>query len=217
MSDLRYRPSVTPAVATADDGLKTVQGFREGSISTTTFIQRMVAAGRVFCANAGSATTPITGLTTYAALRPENVLRVPQNIVAIPIEWSCALEVSSGTVLEWSINVAQNDVGNGTSSAATLGPINLRTDTPNTSVCNFRVKYTADMTASTNPIEVFRFGQELATAAGAFAPNPLLWRPEAKPLLVGPASLIIFDEATSAAQQYFSQLTWIETPANWWV
>lgn len=213
-------PRVTPDAVSADGGFRAVQGFREGSISTTTFLQRLVAAGYVYGATAGSATTPITALTTYAALRPEFVLRgADANICFIPMSMSVSFEVSTGTINEWSIMIGGGDPGNGTSSAATAGPLNLRTDKLGTTAKAVpRQHYTADETVFANPgpLEIWRSGQELATAAGAFAPNPLIWCPEVKPMLMGLSGLNVFTESTTTAQQYFLTFIWAETPLTWW-
>lgn len=218
MANLLMVPRVTPDAAAADGSYKAVQGYRDGTISTTDFLQRMVMAGNAYAANAGSASTPLTCLTTWTVNRPEFVLRNPAGSTAIiPVSLTIAREVSTGTINEWTIVQTQNDIGNGTSSAATLGPINLRSDRGNTAVGVPRQHYTADATTATNPIELWRTGQELATAAGAFdAPDPLTWNPSIKPLLMPNSSLEIYTESTTTAQQVFLTLIWIETPASYW-
>lgn len=198
-----------------DGHKKLIRMMRDGSVSMADFLQMLAFEGRVFGANFGSETGPLTLNTVYDQDQPDVVLRIPDGTAVVPIAVHCALEVSSGTVNEMSIVVVQNDIGSGTSSAATAGPLSLRTDAPITSNCVARMTYTANSSAFTNPLEVYRFGQELATAAGAFAPGTVSWVPDVKPVIIGPASLVVAFESTTTALQGFVQMFWAELKEAW--
>ena len=214
MSDIRLAPRVTPAAVTADQGYMAVQGFRDGSISVATFKQRMAAAGRLFTANMGSVTTPLTFLVT-AANRPDAWVRVPSGTAIMPVYAGVTLESAAGTVTEIDVRIAQNDIGNGTSTAASVGPVSQRTDAPVTSNCTARHLATADTTAETNPLSIYRRTYARADEAG------IDWRGiekdfEPSPLLIGAATWEIFIAATTTQATGFVVMSWIETPSNWW-
>lgn len=214
MTDMRIAPRVTPAAATADNGWIAAQGLRDGSMSVVDALQRLALAGRGFVASMGSVTTPLTFLVT-AANRPDAWIRVPSGTTIIPISWNIALEAFAGTVTEIDIRIAQNDIGNGTSSAATAGPINLRTDVPLSSNCTARQLATGDTTAETNPVSVFRKTIPAASAAANDIAAMTLWEPKTSPVLVGPATIEAYIAATTTQATGFVVVQWVEIPSNW--
>lgn len=221
MATVQMNPRVQPDASTSEgaSAYKVVQGFREGTISVVDFQQRMSAAGYGFVANAGAVTTPLTFLVT-AANRPDFVLRVLTGRAVIPVSVEVVLESMAGTATEIDIRSAQNDIANGTSSAATVGPINLRTDGGGISSTSVpRQLYTADATAETNPVSLARRTYVRADDAGSDFKG-FLWAPGRThgpaPLLVGPASLEAFIAATTTQATGFVVVQWIETPSNWW-
>src|SRR3990167_3502936 len=77
--------------------------------------------GRTFAAHMGQITTPLTTAVTTALSNttPHAWVRVPDGTVIIPIYARITFEGSGATTQgEISIWIAQNDIGNGTSSAA---------------------------------------------------------------------------------------------------
>lgn len=214
-------PRITPDAATADGAYKAVQGFREGTISTTTFLQRLLAAGMVYGATFGSATTPLTSLTTYTALRPEFVLRgANANTMYIPMEFGYSVDAAvAGTINEWSMLIGGGDPGNGTSTAATVGPINYRTDkSGSTATAIPRGHYTADATvlATPSPLEIWRTSQSAIDGTTSNFPLRMEWNPAEKPMLAGLCGWEIFQESTGSATTYFANMKWAETPLTWW-
>lgn len=218
MATMQMQRQVTPAVATADGGYSVVQGFREGTISTTTFYERMAAAGRVMIANFGTVATQLTFLA-QAANRPDFWIRVPAGTTVLPLSCSIALGASAGTVTTMSLRHAQNDIGNGTSSAASIGPISGRTDVPYASLVTARQLATADTTGETNPVEEWKHVTITASAAGNDSlANVTVDRQDlGYPYLVGAATWEGFIWATSTQATGYAIMQWIETPSNWWV
>lgn len=218
MASMQMAPRVQPDVATGDTGYKLVQGFRDGTISTVDWKQRMFAAGYGQVANMGGVVTPLTFLVT-AANRPDAWLRVPATRAIIPVLVNVVLVASTGTNTNIDVRTCQNDIGNGTSTAATVGPINMRTDSAGlSSLVVPRHLATADTTAETNPVSVYRksFGpiSDLTTPGGA--DRGIEWAPAAGPLLVGASTLEVFVDATTAQATGYVIMQWIETPATWW-
>ncbi len=141
------------------------------------------------------------------------MLRVPSGTVCIPINVNIALEAAAGTITEVDIRLAQNDVGNGTSSAATVGPIALRTDSTVVSNVVPRQLYTGDSTAETNPVSLYRKTFPLAQASGLIDYS-VNWEPTYPAILVGPASLEVFIAATTTQATGFLTCTWMEWTSN---
>ena len=222
MASLQMQPAVQPVPTgsggtTGDGGYRIVQGFREGTISTVDFKQRMIAAGYGFVANMGSVTTPLTFLIT-GANRPDAWLRVPDGRAIMPIFVGVTLESMAGTVTEIDLRIAQNDIGNGTSSAATVGPINLRTDSAGlgSGLVVPRQLATGDTTAETNPVSIYRRTYIRADDAGSDWKG-IEWAPAASPLIIGAGTLELFVAATTTQATGFVVMQWIETPETWWV
>lgn len=218
MATLQISPQVAPTARTSDGGYAVAQGLRDGSISVVDFKQRMAIAGRVFTANMGSVTTPLTFLAS-AANRPDAWIRVPAGVAILPVFVGVVLETSLGTATEIDIRVAQNDIGNGTSTAATVGPTSQRTDSAaGASICFARQLATVDVTAETNPLSIFRrtYGpvSDGTTPGGQWRGIEYLVEP--MPLLIGAASLEVYIAATTTQATGFVIVSWIETPSNWW-
>ena len=199
--------------ATADGvGTKAMRGLRDGSLSMADFLEVMIMEGRGYVANMGSVTTPLTFLAT-AANRPDAWLRVPSGTAILPLAVETILESAAGTATEIDIRMAQNDIGNGTSSAATVGPLPLRSDAPRTSNVTPRQLATGDTTAETNPVSLHRRCFPLAQATG-LVPYEDFWTPRPMAILVGPATLEVFIAGTTNQATGFVLFRWLELPST---
>lgn len=175
----------------------------------------LAAQGRMFTANMGSVTTPLTFLAT-ADKRPDAWIRCPLGTVILPYKLDIALESMAGTATEFDVRICANDIGNGTSSAASVGPVNMRTDAPVTSLCTARQLATADVTAETTPVSVYRKTYILANAAGEDAKGVSISRAMmGNPVLVNASTWELFIAATSTQATGFVVMTWAEVPAGW--
>jgi len=211
------RPSVTPSAVSADltAGYLAVQGFREGSVSFVDFKTRMAAAGRVFRAQQGSVVTALT-FADYSINLPQGHIRVPAGTTAILTKFSLQLMTLTGTAAMVYLSMCSNDIGNGTSSAASIGPVSTRSDAPVASLVTARQLTTVAATAMTTPIDLDRWALPFATTTNADVNTKLTYEPnDAKAFLIGPASAVWTMKFTTAATG-FSQFEWIETPSSWW-
>ena len=173
-------------------------------------LEMLAQEGRVFTANMGTVTTPITFLVT-AANRPDAWVRVPAATTIYPISISVTMEAMAGTATEVDVRVAANDIGNGTSSAADVGPVTLRTGSGKTSLCIPRQLATADTTAETTPISIFRKSYILANAAGEDSKGFHITREQmGYPVLQGAATWELFLAATTTQATGFVVMTWAE-------
>jgi len=167
------------------------------------------AQGRMFGATFGSVTTPLAtaATTAIAARRPMAWLRVPNGSVVVPSKINIIVESAGATTQgEISIVIAQNDVGDGTSTAGTVQPTPLNTSAPITSLCTTRHLSTADCTLETNPLELKRFSFAASAVNQDFS-----WRASeeaAPPVLRGPASLMVYIGGN--AVNFFAQMEFAE-------
>ena len=216
MSDIRVVGSTVPTRKTADDSFISPRATRDGTLATLSYFDVLSQEGRVFCANNGSATTPLTFLIV-GANRPDAWLRVPSGTTCLPILCAVQYEAAAGTVTEAMLRSAQNDIGNGTSTAASLGPISTKTTSSYTAGVVCRHLATGDTTAETNPVELFRstYAFAQATAEGNDPLKIVITRElMGYPVLVGPASLSLLIDATTTQATGFVTWIWAEIPTT---
>lgn len=214
MSDIRVVGNTTATRNTSDGGFISPRADRSGIQAVMRDADILSREGRVYVANMGTVTTVITFLVT-AANRPDAWIRVPSGTTILPLALSIAFESMAGTDTEVDVRTAQNDIGNGTSSAADIGPRSNRTDAPLTSNCVARQLATGDTTAETNPMSIWRHTYSLAEGANV-NPSPLFITREAMgfPVLVGPATWEVFVAATTTQATGFVVMIWAEVPSN---
>ena len=159
MTDLRARAkNLTPTRWLS--GLHDLRATTDGALYTAGHGLSAGLEGRIFGANMGVVTTPVAIAATVAIVdtSPQAWIRVPDSTVIIPLYAKFVVEATGITTQgEISHLIAQNDIGNGTSSAADVGPVNLNTAVPAASTCTARQDATGAATAPTNPLELSRF------------------------------------------------------------
>lgn len=173
-------------------------------------------SGRLFIVNFGTESTPLNfAKTAYDEDQPQAVLRVPSGVVIVPVKVEVTLEDSAGTDNEVIFGTAQNDIGNGTSSDATLGPRSLHTANGRTSSCVGKQLYTANSSALTNKVEFARWTYAFADA-GTDPIKKFEWslmQSAVVPVLKGAASLIIWIAAATTAPQGYAMMAYAEFDA----
>ncbi len=214
MAAIEYQPGVkTLTRYSGDGGSFPVNGTRDGAIFTHSWFAARVSEGKAFGSNHGTLGTALTFLT-IAADRPDAWVRVPTGTSIVPFLANVDVATAAGTVTKINIIFCQNDIGNGTSTGST-GPINYRSDSSNTSKCVVRHLATADTTAMTNPLELYRSSIGIASPAGLVN---LLWTPNVTPapLLIGPATLLVYVSATTTQATGEVQFGWVELDSTAW-
>ena len=213
MAKQYLEPRVTPAPQSSDGGSIARWGLRDGAGITADWLEALAQAGQVFVANMGSVTTPLTFLVT-AANRPDAWIRVPANTTILPLSCYVALESMVGTAQEIDVRICANDIGNGTSSAASVGPLSVKTGTnysPTAGNCTARQLATADTTAETSPVSVYRRTYIRADDAGSDWKGIEIDRAKmGYPVLVGAATWEVFVAATSTQATGFVVMAWAE-------
>ena len=165
--------------------------------------------GRIFGMNAGLVTTPLTTAATsvIANTIPHAWVRVPDGTVIVPLYAKITIESSGATTQgEAAILIAQNDIGNGTSSAADAGPVALNTAVPVVSSCTARQLATVAATVPTNPLELQRFSWAASAANTSFEWNPV--NTGVYPMVRGAGSWAIYLGGNAVI--YYAQMVWME-------
>ncbi len=144
-SDIRVRD--------ANDQWKSTLGTEDGALYTSEWMQRQIIKGNGYGANMGSLSAPETlQAAVITTLRPSFWIRVPSGTTIIPFSVFVTVEDTAAVSnLEIALGSSSIDIGNGTSSAATLGPVNLNTGQGNGSLCVARQDASGDTTAAGDP------------------------------------------------------------------
>jgi len=210
-TELLARKATIPLTESSDGISGVIWALRDGAPVTEDRIQALYQAGYGYAASSGSVATPLT-FTTYTVLRPQGWIRVPAGVKIIPTYINIAVATDAGTATYFWLGFCQNDVGNGTSTAVTLGPLNMRSDGSIPSACTVRHLATADTTAMTNPVDIKRWAMPGASGTSDLG---LEWGPgHFKPLLIGPATLYIYAMYTTTAPTGFINYQWLEFEAS---
>lgn len=183
---------------------------RQGAVITQDQLLEWALAGRTFHAQQGDAGTKLDfGKTAYDEDQPQFALKVPTGRTIIPLSLIVTLEDMAGADNHVIWSTATNDIGNGTSTAATISK--MRSEGDFESSCVARSLYTGDATAATGLIEVIRFFRPFADVST----GPLLradWNirtAAAIPILVGPATLQAHIFGATKPQGY-GEYVWVE-------
>lgn len=214
MSDMYVVAATTTAVQRVSEGANIrARGLRDGTLGVADWLELLAAEGRIFTAGFGSVATPLTFLAT-AALRPDAWLRVPSGTTILPLLAWAGLVTDAGTATNIDLRICDNDVGNGTSTAATTGPITNKTNSTNvTSAVVARHLATADVTTETNPRTILRIAFPGATNLGETGLRATR-ADMGFPVLVGPASLQMYIAATTTQATGYAGFSWAEVPST---
>ena len=209
MSDIRAFVKNTSVGRAGDGTLAGVRMTPDGALYVAQYPLSASIEGRLFGCHWGTVTTPLATAATTAivAARPMAWIRVPDGTTIFPLNLEITMEATGITTQgEISVAIAQNDVGNGTSTAGTSGIIALNTAALVTSNCSHRHLATADVTAETSLLELKRFSFAASAVNQAYSWNAAregIW-----PVLRGPASLLVYIGGN--AVNFFAQAQFIE-------
>jgi hypothetical protein len=195
----------------ADGGYTDFALTRKGAQITTEQLLEWAIQGRTFHAQQGDAGTLVDfAEVAYDEDQPQFALRVPSGVMVIPLSIVYTFQDQAGTDNHIILSRATNDIGNGTSTDATVS--NMRANSAKTSLCTARSLYTGNATAATGIIEFARFVDPFAAASTA--PRPRYeWnikKAAAIPVLEGPATLQAHVYATTDGPEGFSEWVWAE-------
>ena len=188
-----------------------VQGLRDGTIPVVDWVAACAIEGKVFQANHGTVTTPITFIA-YDADRPDFALDVPSGYAAFITKIQVYLEDAAGTDTEIIATTSDNLCGASTSTALT--EVSSRRNGGVSSGCSAYGTYTANCTLPTNTLEFWRAGFPIAQAAGVAANFEWKFSDGNPQLLIGTSSLQIHVSATTTQAAGYIKVSWVELQAS---
>lgn len=223
MSDTRaVRKINLSAVSSDSGGYNPLEATRDGSLFTADWKQRYIMAGRGYHVTVGAFSTGIVGGgdgTIIDLDQPEAGVAIPNGTAIIPIRVSvqCHVPLLATDADEAEILVAVDRATalafDGTwATAETI--FNLRTDNPNASNCTSKSACTAD---TTDPVLGIELARKVVTGdvngtpgfAAFWTDLNMVYEPLTPPIIMGPASLIVYWGGTVAVTG-FAQIQWIE-------
>lgn len=216
--EVRNASGMTGSLATAGINLQRSQ------IVTPELLQ-WVKEGRVFTLNVGTLTAEATFAgTTYATLRPNAAIRVPASIVVIPISVQVCLHATGGALFEGGVRICKNDVGAGTSTAATFGTDlgNNNTDSSKSPSAVVAYTYSADCSALTNGAELWRWSQGIDSDSASYPSfegavySPFQGRGPFAQVGGRSAGSFLVNVANATSSTGFITVTWAEFTAVEW-
>ena len=223
MGYIEHVTGIQPDTAMADDIYQKTQGTRDGAIWTADWVLARCAEGRVFVANAGSATTPITfGAGDIDPTEMDLFISVPSGTTIGILDVVIQME-AYGTVLLFEA-MAKIGTGGTVGAGTSVTPRNLRSDAPFTSNCTITAAATATSGVALTGPEFFRAGHKLVvdavtatTSAGALLPRKFAWNHKDAgyiPIVVGGTGTGCAVYAASQAGTGFIIVTYVEIPST---
>ncbi len=222
MSDIRYVTG-TSAVdrVTADDQYLAVQGTRDGAIYTADWFRARAFEGRMFVANGGTGTSPISFSTgNIDTTEPDLWVSVPLGTTIIPVEIVIKFE-TWGTAALLEIMASTGTGGSYSSGGTAVTPKNLRADAIVTSGCTIYSAVDASGVTymTTNVAEFYRDGLQsaltIATVTSYGQPETYKWNAltsAVQPIVTGAGQLAIF--CPSQTGSGFINFTYVEVPST---
>jgi len=192
-----------------------------GELVVPDFFTQLVLDGRVFNAsNAAQETLEDLSETSRGAsnVNPALLLDVPTGTTAVPLE--VLLDIGAdGTDEDIAITICTDDATRYSSGGAAITPVNMRKDDAQSSACTFK-SGSSTITAAANTDDDTLYSARIAaegaprtsvTGTPSFFWTARLYTP---PVLIGPASLLVFIVSATADQTYMWSVKWYELPTT---
>ena len=213
--ELTARKATNPVRETSDSSTGRVWAMRDGALVSMPWLTAMAMEGRVFNTSHASPDTKMTAAVDYDATHPSICIVVPAGAVMIPVSLNLHCEDMAATDNHVTI---VTDAGNlyasgGTACAAVT---NLRTDAPYASSCTNVYASDAAITATDPAVgetNLFTFFDAFADATTS-PPVNVNWVPKAPPVLVGPATFLVYVYSATTAAEFGFAFQWVELPKN---
>ncbi len=216
MSELKVKAQQQNVARVADGRPIDLRATRDGSPFSAGWFTALSLEGRVFAANGGTDTSPITFAGAYDADGADFTIDVPAGTTIIPITVEVNLQTTGASLFE-VIMLASRTL-TAVVTGTTVTPVALRTDAPIST--NTTVRSAVNAGAMTDPnttgaYEFYRSGYPTDPDV-AGNPNPRYafsaLREGVAPVIVGPGSLVVYAAGTSGTG--FITAVWAELPSS---
>ena len=157
----------------SDDAWRALRLQRDGALFTSEWLTGLALEGRVYVANAGTGTAPISFAALYTNTAPDLDVSVPAGTLVIPIALHVQIETFGSTLLAEIVAAIGTGGVIAPTSATAVTPRNLRADAPYTSGCTIVSDGTGATYPTGNVYEFWRDGQDkVVTIATAVDTSP---------------------------------------------
>jgi len=229
-------PVVDLSILVPGHGSKRAGGNQQGSLFTLDDVDAAISRGLGFQVTVGAFSTGIVGGGAGTILdldQPELAIGIPSGVAIRPVYFNVQVQVGliAADNDENEILIAVDRLGvwsgDGTSTAETA--TGLRSDMGGGSRCRVGSAFTADMTttptgaAAADPVLDMELARFVQTVDILLASTPvdshlkvtsLLYEPKHPPIIVGPATLLVYYGGTVATLGGFIQGHWVEALAS---
>lgn len=162
MADLRVKTSSKQVGAAGVSNFVYPKALLDGTPFGAEWLQKMALEGRMYTANAGTGTAPITFAAAYTATAPDLDMSVPSGVLIIPVAIHVQFE-AFGTTALFEVVASYGKAGViAPTSATAVTPVNHRLDMGNDSGVTIVSDGTGAtyMTPAASVIEFWRDGQD---------------------------------------------------------
>lgn len=216
--ELTGRKAAIPSRETSDGFLKPLWASRDGSLVTLDWYTAMAMEGRVFNISnevqEGGATA-LCGETSPGSdnINPSILVDVPSGTTIIPMEVMVMPE-GTGTQGDWGvIRINTDDAVRYSSGGNSLTPINMRKDDIQASACPAYDGSTQIVATANTDDDIIWVS---STDHDKRANEAQIWtaRQFIPPVLVGPASLLVFVMVNNVDEEILFSVKWVELPSS---
>ena len=226
MANIRALRAQTSSIARgAEGGFGDVRGLRDGALVMAPWTLALALEGRVFVANAGTGTSPVTFAGAYDANGPDVHLNVPAGTTILPLYIGVNFD-AVGTEATMEIIGLASNTGDASATGTASSIFNMRTDAPRLSGCTFTGAVDAAGVTDPNAGNFYEFWHEsrpltdtVATSENDRIGLVFEWstaRDGLPPVIVGNGAegscLVVY--AASNAGTGFITVVWAEIPST---
>lgn len=199
-----------------------LRSTRDGVLFTAPWLMAMAMEGRMYIADVGTLTTPITWTGTAACdmTKAACMIDVPSGTTIIPVSIQLYMEAfGTNAIFECAAHIGSGGVSAG-GTAVTV--TNLRSDAPDTTECTVTSDLTGATALTTNISEFWRDGLQSAITKATAVANVAnmdafkfgwsLADSSAFPIVIGAGQLVVTQG--SQAGSGFAKIVWVEFPST---
>ena len=228
MALIKARAASSDAVTRVAEGTEVyIKALRDGTLTTAAFFQALAMEGKMFMANAGTVTTPITfGAGSIDSTEPDLYVAVYSGNAIIPVSISILMEAyGTNAIFETMASFGTDGTTFTGAGGAVVTPANLKIGGGKSSIYAYGGTNASSLTYFSNPREIFRNGQQVAITKATAVNNianldsptgyKFTWSAVSSgimPVLIGPAQLCVY--AAAQASTGFISFCYVELPAS---
>jgi hypothetical protein len=199
----------------AEGGAVAVRANPRGEVVVPDWYTQLALDGRVYnISTSVQETGDLLGETAPGTnnVNPSILVDVPTGTTIIPIELTVMAE-GTGTSGDWAvIRMSTDDTTRYSSGGASITPINMRKDDPNTSSVSAYHGGTQVVASANTDDDTLWYSSYDQGAFGAAGNKVQSWsaRNGVPPVLIGPAALLVFVQVNNVDEEVLWSLKWAE-------